>query len=100
MRQSNFGYEPVSVQRARLSKHAQRRCQQRGIDKTVVPIVTAFGERTHDGQGGIRYMMTDKSMRSLVRAIGRNQHIDGLAGVYVVLSADDGTVVTIAHRHA
>lgn len=82
------------------TRHAQKRAQQRGLNEDQVPIITAYGEPEHDGHGGIRYLMTDKAMTRLVRALGRNQCIDGLAGAYVVVSANDGTVITISHRYS
>ncbi len=83
-----------------MSIHARKRCQQRGLGEDQVPIITAYGEPDHDGRGGIRYLMTDKAMTCLVRALGRNQCIDGLAGAYVVISADDDNkVITIGHRY-
>ncbi|MDO9099351.1 MAG: hypothetical protein Q7V53_01205 [Caldisericota bacterium] len=66
-----------------------------GLGQDVVPVITMFGDASHDGRGGIRYLMTDKAMTSLVRALGRNQRIDALAGAYVVVGADDGNVITI-----
>ena len=98
--QSNATYQPTSRRKAELSRHAQKRCQQRALGADVVPIITAFGEASHDGCGGIRYLMTDKAMTRLVRTLGRNQHIDGLASAYVVVSADESTVITVGHRYS
>jgi hypothetical protein len=85
---------------AHLSRHAQVRSQQRGLRADTVPVITAFGERSHDGRGGVRYLMTDKAMAALIRAVGRNQQIDALAGAYVVLDAEtEGKVITIGHRY-
>lgn len=100
MQQSNATYQPSAHRKAEMSRHAQKRAQQRGLSNDQVPIITAYGEPEHDGRGGIRYLMTDKAMIRLVRALGRNQCIDGLAGAYVVVSADDGTVITIGHRYS
>jgi hypothetical protein len=99
-RQSNASYQPTSRRKAELSRHARQRCQQRALKVDVVPVITSFGERGHDGRGGIRFVMTSKAMAALVRTLGRNQRIDGLAGAYVVISADDGTVITIGHRYS
>jgi len=97
---SNATYQPAGRRKAEMSRHAQKRSQQRGLGEDQVPIITAYGETEHDGRGGIRYLMTDKAMARLMRALGRNQCIDGLAGAYVVLSADDGTVITVGHRYS
>lgn len=100
MHHSNDTYQPSARRKADMSRHAQKRAQQRGLSQDQVPIIMAYGEPEHDGRGGIRYLMTDKAMTRLVRALGRNQCIDGLAGAYVVVSADDGTVITISHRYS
>lgn len=100
MHQSNAAYQSSSLHKTEVSRHAQKRAQQRGLSQEQVPIIRAYGEPEHDGRGGIRYLMTDKAMARLVRALGRNQCIDGLAGAYVVVSADDGTVITISHRYS
>lgn len=100
MHQSNATYQPAARRRAELTRHAQKRSQQRGLSVDQAPIIEAFGDAEHDGHGGIRYLMTDKAMNRLIRALGRNQCIDGLAGAYVVISADDGNVITIGHRYS
>ena len=100
MQQSNATYQPTARRKAEMSIHARKRAQQRGFGEYQVPIITAYGEPDHDGRGGIRYLMTDKAMSCLVRALGRNQCIDGLAGAYVVISADDDKVITIGHRYS
>lgn len=100
MHYSNATYESTTLRKADLSRHAQKRAQQRGLSQDQAPIIMAYGEPEHDGHGGIRYLMTDKAMARLVRALGRNQCIDGLAGAYVVVSADDGTVITVGHRYS
>lgn len=100
MHQSDATYQPVGRHKVELTRHAQKRSQQRGLNVDHAPIIEAFGDADHDGRGGIRYLMTDKAMSRLVRALGRNQSIDGLAGAYVVISADDGKVITIGHRYS
>jgi len=98
---SNANYRPDRDRKAQVSRHAQRRSQQRGIGEGVLPLILAYGERSHDGQGGVRCLMTDKAMATLVRAVGRTQRIDALAGAYAVLSADDEQVViTVGHRYS
>lgn len=100
MHQSNATYLPSAHRKAELTRHAQKRSQQRGLGVDQAPVIAAFGDADHDGRGGIRYLMTNRAMTRLVRALGRNQCIDGLAGAYVVISADDGKVITIGHRHS
>jgi len=100
MTYGNGDYEPASRKRALLSKHANKRAQQRGIDHASLPLVLAFGRREFDGRGGVRYLMTADSIASLRRAVGNTRQVDALAGVYAVVSAEDETVITVGHRHS
>lgn len=97
---SNQDYQSTSRRLARLSRHADKRAQQRCIDKASLPLVLAYGQREFDGKGGIRYLMTSDSVASLQRAVGRTQQVEALAGVYAVVSTEDNTVITVGHRCA
>lgn len=99
MTYGNHDYEPNRRQRVALSRHADKRAQQRGIDQVSVPLVLAFGKREFDGRGGVRYLMTAESVASLRRAVGKTQQVEALAGVYAVVSAEGETVITLGHRH-
>lgn len=46
-------------------------------------------------QGRVRYLMTATSLN----VVGRTKQVEALAGVYVVVSAEDQTVITMGHRH-
>lgn len=100
MHHTNFNYQSSARRKSEMSRHAQKRAQQRGLRVEQIPIIKTFGESEHDGKGAVRYVMTDKAMNRLVRALGRNQCIDGLAGAYIVVSADDGAVITVSHRYS
>lgn len=100
MAHTNQHFESTRSRRAILSRHAGKRAQQRGIDQGALPLLLAYGHREHDGVGGIRYLMTDSAMAALTRAVGRTKQVEALAGVYAVVSADDGTVITIGHRQS
>ena len=98
---SNAHYQPSRDRKIQLSRHAACRSQQRGIGSDLLPLLLAYGERSHDGRGGIRCLMTDKAMSGLVRAVGRTQRIDAFAGAYAVLSADEEqAVITVSHRYS
>lgn len=86
--------------RAQLSRHADKRAQQRGIDQNSVRLVLAYGEREFDGRGGQRYLMTEKAMALLRRAVGKTPQVEALAGVYAVVGTEDPTVITLGHRFA
>lgn len=96
---SNAHYVPSRRQKIELSRHAAKRSQQRAIPSEAVPLLLAYGERSHDGRGGVRYMMTRTSLAAVARAVGHSQRLDALAGAYAVVSADDErAVITVGHR--
>jgi hypothetical protein len=95
----NQEYESTRYHRASMSRHANKRAQQRGIEKTALPLLLAYGHREFDGQGGIRYLMTATSLDTLSRAVGRTKQVEALAGVYAVVSVADQTVITMGHRY-
>lgn len=84
---------------SQLSQHARKRAQQRGISEACVPLILGYGEAEHDGQGGVRYLMTQRALDKLMRVTGSTSALEALRGVYVVLSADGTTVLTVSHRH-
>lgn len=100
MSATNTNFERTSLRKKeRLSVHAKKRCSQRGISPESVRLVKAFGEPEFDGRGGVRYLMTAEAMARLALVVGRTQKLDALAGMYVVVSADDETVITTSFRH-
>lgn len=94
---SNTHYVPTRGQKIELS----HRSQQRAIAVEALPLMLAYGERSHDGRGGVRYMMTHTSLAAVARAVGHSQWLDSLAGAYAVVSADDErAVITVGHRYS
>ena len=49
--------------------------------------------------GVIVGLMTAKALENLRRVVGNSQKVDALAGVYAVVSANDPTIITVAHRN-
>jgi|AntAceMinimDraft_12_1070368.scaffolds.fasta_scaffold63385_2 hypothetical protein len=96
---SNAYIEPMARSKKELSIHAKKRISQRGISSLSVPLVKAFGQEEFDGRGGIRYLMTSSSIKNLCRVVGFTQKVDALEGVYIVVSAADGTVITVGHHY-
>ena len=99
---TNANFQPMMRRKRELhlSQHAKERKQQRAISAESVELIVFFGERTHDGQGGIRCLMTDKAVTRLERVLGHTQRIANLTGCYVVLSAEDEcTVITVGHLY-
>lgn len=99
MNYTEFEFDPKPPRRAAMSQHANKRAQQRGIDKAALPLLLAYGQREYDGKGGIRYLMTTDSLNTLSRAVGWTKQVEALGGLYAVVSTKDQTVITMGHRH-
>ena len=98
--QTNISYESNKLKRAIMTRHAQKRSAQRGFSTDSVELIRTFGERSHDGHGGVRCLMTRSAVERLGNMLGRSQRLDALAGAYIVLSAeDDAVVITASHRY-
>lgn len=97
---SNVQYELHGRRKIELSRHASKRARQRAITQDCVPLILAYGERSHDGRGGVRYLLTQRSMAALGRVVGHSQRLEALAGCYAVVDAvDEQTVITLGHRY-
>lgn len=100
MYQSNETHITIRLHKSEMSRHAQKRCAQRGINEKIIPLLYAFGEQTHDGLGCICYVMTQRAHNKMTQIIGRNQKIDALVGTYMVVSSDDEVVVTVGYKYS
>jgi hypothetical protein len=82
-----------------LTRHAEQRCQQRGIRREVVEALLAYGRRARRHGADVCFM--DAAARRRAEAdLGRAgwaRLSDRLASTYLVV-ADDGAVVTAAKR--
>jgi hypothetical protein len=72
----------------RLSEHAQKRLQQRGIDEAAIAAVIYFGERFHADEGNFAYYMSR-------RAIERASHSYGMQ----LSDYQDAAVIATPHMH-
>lgn len=81
-----------------LTRHAQIRCQQRGISAEVVATLLEYGRRAH--RHGAEVCFMDRTThRRAERALGRDTYAklaDRLDRYLVV--GDDGHVITVATR--
>ena len=97
---TNTNFELTSHRKIEMRRHASIRSQQRAIPIECVDLIVFFGERSHDGRGGIRCLMTEKSIARLERAVGHSQRLGNMTGCYAVISADDESVViTVGHKY-
>jgi hypothetical protein len=87
------------ILREKVTKHAAKRLQQRGISERQLSVILTFGVKQHDGDGAVRYLMTQSAVKRVCSVLGRTPQIDRLEGMYAVVSASDEAVITVGHRH-
>lgn len=82
------------------TQHAAARACQRAIPPFVEFLLDKFGERLHDGRGGIRVFFTRRSIRRMEQSLGRRPvaKMSEYFGAYKVEDSRDGITVTIGHR--
>ena len=79
------------------SRHAEIRCQQRGIKSEVVEAILAYGRRKRR-QGADVYFMDGRARARAVAELGRRYaKLSDRLGTYLVV-ADDGQIITAAKR--
>ena len=83
-----------------LSKHAQTRCQQRGLPPLVLDWLTQFGATEYDHQGAEIRFFDRRSRQQLARYAGKVvvERLAGLLDAYAVVSSD-GIIVSVGHRY-
>ncbi len=81
-----------------LTRHAEARIRQRGIRSQVMDILLTYGA-SKIRHGAEIIFMDQASRRKAREALGRIAYaqLERALGTYLVL-ADDGTVLTCAHR--
>ncbi len=82
----------------RLSKHAARRRQQRGIPPLIIEWLQRYGASVHSFGDCIRFF-NKRSRRALATAVGEAvvQRLAPYLNSYAVVG-QDGTVLTVGHR--
>lgn len=83
-----------------MTRHAQVRCQQRGIPPVVADWLMDFGAIRRGCRGAeVRYF--DRVGKRFAQTLMREEkmiQLERLLGAYVILSSD-GDVVTAGHRY-
>lgn len=98
-RNPNSDKPEMTTPRARFTKHAARRYQQRGsIPREVIDLYLRYASRSHSN-GAKSYSFDKKSRRRLKAVLGRRDYsrCEKWLDRYIV-AADDGAIITIAHR--
>jgi hypothetical protein len=84
---------------ARKTRHAQRRCKDRGIPEIGIELVQQFGVSRPAGHGAQSYSFDKSGWKNLESYVGHWQlkTMDRLKKLYIVVS-DSGEIITAAFR--
>jgi hypothetical protein len=82
------------------TRHAEVRCQQRGIPNLIIDWLRDFGKEIYDHHGGIVVVFTRNARRNLERAMGREvvRRMSEWLDAYIVISVD-GALITVGKRY-
>ncbi len=83
----------------KLTEHASKRCQQRGIPFDVLPIIDQYGTSNQRPGGAIEYSLKKKdsvklinNLKYLIRIIEKS------TGKVILLGGDGGEIITVYHN--
>lgn len=82
-----------------LTKHAEKRLQQRSIPEIMLQIMLSYGEEVPQ-KGGTCMVRISRRRRAAIRKDLKRalDHFDSLCDGYMVVSEDD-KVITAGHQH-
>lgn len=84
-----------------LTEHARVRCQQRGKRLDVVALVCRFGDLDERNEKGRRFVaLSRKCCARLMRQGVAPALVERAMRVAVIVSNDDGVVITVLNRAA
>ncbi len=91
---------PVRTSRPICTRYAARRARQRAIPPFAERLLDEFGERIYDGHGGVRVILTGKSIRQMERCFGHRPvaKLSEYFDVYKVEDSRSGATITLGHR--
>ncbi len=76
-----------------MTKHAQKRLQQRGIQKLIVDLILSHGTPERAPGGAIKYHLKRPDVAGLRAAI------DKCPNKEIIVDESSGKVITVYHRH-
>jgi hypothetical protein len=83
-----------------LTKHAEKRMNQRGISKEMMELIYEHGREQYDHRGGVRIMLTKKMIGLLVKRLPKlKKMFERVKSTYLVISSNDGAVITAGHLY-
>lgn len=82
-----------------LTKHAQERIQQRGIDKQVVDYLIEVGSKHHASGGALRYTFDHKACRRLKNMISEKEYarVEKKLKMFAIVNAEGSGIITLGY---
>jgi len=98
--EANDGFRHTSSRRSRVSKHASRRAQQRGIRRNDIDIVLDHADQQCWVSGGCQSLSISRGRALELKREGvSSASLDRARKVALVYNADDDLVVTVLHTY-
>lgn len=86
----------------KLTNHARKQAQRRGIDAEALDLVLSFGEDAKAGRGCRLYRLPQKEIRYLAEECPPmlwRRYRDRLHSIATVVDNDDQNIITAMHRN-
>lgn len=81
-----------------LTRHAQKRLQQRGIPESLVDVLIDFGHTSKTSKGCEIVFLTERDKRQIAGSLAQQNVCSRVGNTYLVLDPC-GNVVTAGHRY-
>lgn len=81
-----------------LTRHAQKRLQQRGIPESLVDVLIDFGHTSKTSKGCEIVFLTQRDKRQIAGSLPKHNSCTRVGNTYLVLDPS-GNVITAGHRY-
>ncbi|RTE67325.1 hypothetical protein EH243_03745 [Amphritea opalescens] len=82
-----------------LTKHAEKRLQQRAIPEEMLLFISLYGEEVAQKGGSHEHRLTKRAVKALRKDLKKVlQHLDSLSNTYVI-EGTEGKIITAGHKH-
>lgn len=82
-----------------LTKHAEKRLQQRGIPEEMLLFISLYGEEISQKGGSHEHRLTKQAVKTLRKDLKKVlKHLDSLSNTYFIEGAA-GKIITAGHKH-
>jgi hypothetical protein len=84
----------------KMSKHATKRAQQRGISRRIIEIITLLGKPISRPGNATEFRINKRDKNDAIKILKKIIHLlDKSSNVSVILDSDMDEVITVYHRN-